>query len=40
MRGRFVQQYLERLKWATLDRSERINPGMKAFLPQAEAATT
>jgi hypothetical protein len=32
MRRRFVQQYLERLRWATLDRTERINPGLKEFV--------
>jgi hypothetical protein len=37
MRARFVRQYLERLKWATLDRAERINPGLRAFI---EAETT
>jgi hypothetical protein len=37
MRRRFVQQYLERLKWATLDRAERINPGLKEFIEDAPA---
>jgi hypothetical protein len=32
MRRTFVQQYLERLKWATIDRTERINPGLKQFI--------
>jgi hypothetical protein len=32
MRGRFVHQYLERLKWATLDRSERLHPGLRAYI--------
>jgi hypothetical protein len=30
MREHFVTQYLERLKWATLDRSDRLNPGLRA----------
>jgi hypothetical protein len=33
MRAQFVKQYLERLKWATLDREERINPGLRAGTP-------
>jgi hypothetical protein len=32
MRATFVRQYLERLKWATLDRTERMNPGLRAFI--------
>lgn len=32
MRRRFVEQYLARLKWATLDRSERLLPGLRAFI--------
>jgi hypothetical protein len=35
MRAQFVNQYLERLKWATLDRTERLNPGLKAFIETA-----
>ncbi len=35
MRAKFVRQYLERLKWATLDRTERINPGLRAFIEAA-----
>jgi len=34
MRGLFVRQYLDRLKWATLDRTERLNPQLKAFIEQ------
>lgn len=34
MRARFVRQYLERLKWATIDRGERINPGLRAFIEE------
>jgi hypothetical protein len=36
MRRRFAQQYLERLRWATIDRSERINPGLKKFIEPAQ----
>jgi hypothetical protein len=32
MRKRAVEQYLARLKWATLDRRERLHPGLKACL--------
>jgi hypothetical protein len=32
MRRRFVEQYLTRLKWATLDRTDRLSPGLRAFL--------
>jgi hypothetical protein len=32
MRKTAVQQYLARLKWATLDRSERLNGELKAYL--------
>jgi hypothetical protein len=32
MRRRFLEQYLARLKWATLERSERLHPGLRAFL--------
>jgi hypothetical protein len=35
MRARFVRQYLERLKWATLDRTDRLNPALKAFIQPA-----
>jgi len=31
MRAHFVRQYLERLKWATLDRSDRIAAGLRAY---------
>ena len=30
MRQHFVTQYLERLKWATLDRTDRLNSGLRA----------
>lgn len=32
MRKRAVEQYLGRLKWATIERGERLNPGLKAFI--------
>ncbi len=32
MRRRFIEQYLARLKWATLDRGERLLPGLRAFI--------
>ena len=38
MRRRQVQQYLERLTWATIDRRDRINPALRAYLPQDEPA--
>jgi hypothetical protein len=34
MRARFVRQYLSRLKWATLDRAERLAPGLKAYIDE------
>ena len=32
MRKRAVEQYLARLKWATIERGELLNPGLKAFI--------
>jgi hypothetical protein len=32
MRKRAIAQYLARLKWATIERAERLDPGLKAFL--------
>lgn len=32
MRARGIEQYLARLKWATLDRRERLHPGLRAFI--------
>ena len=32
MRERAVEQYLARLKWATIERGELLNPGLKAFI--------
>ncbi len=34
MRRRHVEQYLTRLKWATLDRSDRLNPALRAYLEE------
>jgi hypothetical protein len=36
MRRRQVFQYLERLRWATIDRRDHINPVLRAYVPQAE----
>ena len=36
MRRRALDQYLARLKWATIEREDRIHPGLRAFIP-AEA---
>jgi hypothetical protein len=36
LRRRQVQQYLDRLSWATIDRGERLNPALRAYLPPAE----
>ena len=36
MRRHAVRQYLARLKWATIEREERLNPGLRAFI-QTEA---
>jgi hypothetical protein len=32
MRKRHVEQYLARLKWATLDRADRLAPGLRAYI--------
>lgn len=32
MRRRHVEQYLARLKWATLERGERLAPGLRAYI--------
>ncbi len=34
MRRRGLQQYLTRLKWATLGRDDRMHPGLRAFIEQ------
>lgn len=34
MRRRHVEQYLARLKWATLDRSDRLNPALRVYLDE------
>lgn len=39
MRRRQVAQYLERLRWATIDRRERLNPALRAYLPPPDEAT-
>lgn len=36
MRRRQVEQYLDRLSWATIERRERLNPALRAYLPQEE----
>jgi hypothetical protein len=35
MRRRQVQQYLDRLSWATIERAERLNPGLRPYAPSA-----
>jgi len=37
LRRRQVQQYLDRLRWATIDRGKRLNPALRAYLPAEEA---
>lgn len=32
MRRRHVEQYIARLKWATLDRADRLAPGLRAYI--------
>ena len=34
MRRTFVEQYLGRLKWATIERREKLNPGLSKYLTQ------
>ncbi len=36
MRRRQVEQYLEWLDWATIDRRKRLNPALRAYLPAEE----
>jgi hypothetical protein len=36
MRGRQVEQYLDRLAWATMDRREHLNPGLRRYVAQPE----
>ena len=38
MRARQVQQYLDRLRWATIERQERLNPALRAYVQQPEQA--
>ncbi len=37
MRRRQVRQYLERLRWATIDRLERVHPGLRAYAEEPAA---
>jgi hypothetical protein len=39
MRGRQVQQYLDRLRWATLDRTAHLVPPLRQYAAQEAAAT-
>ncbi len=39
MRGRQVQQYLDRLRWATLDRAAHLVPPLRPYVAQEAAAT-
>ena len=32
MRKRGIEQYLARLKWATIERAERLAPGLRAYI--------
>jgi hypothetical protein len=36
MRKRQVEQYLDRLKWATIDRAEHLSPGLRAYVDEPE----
>ncbi len=38
MRRLQVEQYLDRLRWATLDRQKRLAPALRAYLPAEEEA--
>jgi hypothetical protein len=38
MRRRQVQQYLERLRWATIERADRLNSGLRAYAPNPNGA--
>jgi hypothetical protein len=38
MRRRQVQQYLERLSWATIERAERLVPGLRPYAPSPDGA--
>ncbi len=37
MRRRALEQYLARLRWATIEREDRLHPGLRAFMPPSEA---
>jgi hypothetical protein len=39
MRARQVQQYLERLRWATIDRAPQLNPALRAYVPAEDGAS-
>ncbi|MEX1255882.1 MAG: hypothetical protein WEE64_16245 [Dehalococcoidia bacterium] len=39
MRKRQVQQYLDRLNWATIDRAEHLSPGLRAYVDEPAEAT-
>jgi len=38
MRRRQVQQYLERLRWATIERADHLHPGLRAYAPSPDGA--
>ncbi len=38
LRRRQVQQYLDRLTWATIDRAEQLNPALRAYIQPPDAA--
>ena len=38
MRRRQVQQYLERLRWATIERTDHLNPALRAYAQSANGA--
>jgi len=38
MRRRQVQQYLERLRWATIERADQLNPALRAYAPSPDGA--
>ena len=37
MRRRQVQQYLERLRWATIDRADKLFPALRQYAQQPES---
>jgi hypothetical protein len=38
MRRRQVRQYLDRLRWATIEREQRLNPALRAYVQSSEEA--